>query len=383
MSNGDTLSDFDYALPPDLIAQQPLPDRAASRLLHVNSSALHDLRCADIESLVDPGEVLVFNDTRVIKARLLGRKPSGGRVEVLIERIVTPRRAWALVRTSHAPKAGAQFVFGETPAVGAVVRGRHEGFFELEFDHEILALLDRLGHVPLPPYISRAADRTDEARYQTVYARSPGAVAAPTAGLHFTEKLLDQLRSKGVRIAYLTLHVGAGTFQPVRVERLQDHLMHSEWYEISEAAARIVNEARSVGRRVTAVGTTSLRALESAARDGEVTAGARDTRLFITPGFRFQIVDRLVTNFHLPRSTLLMLASAFAGMERLRAAYAHAIAHRYRFFSYGDAMLLERCPASARSHGRASTPARLRRREAVPRETPPMPPRPQGAKGNA
>ncbi len=342
MSNEHTLSDFDYSLPPELIAQHPLPDRAASRLLHVKGTALQDLHFAEIESLVDPGEVLVFNDTRVIKARLYGRKASGGRVEVLIERIIERRRALALVRTSHTPRIGAQFLFGEAPTLSAIVRARHEDLFELEFDHDILPMLDHLGHVPLPPYIAHSDDAVDEARYQTVYARTPGAVAAPTAGLHFTEDMLNRLRKRGVRNVYVTLHVGAGTFQPVRAERIQDHVMHSEWYEIGEDAANAVNEARAAGRRVTAVGTTSLRALESAARDGKVIAGARDTRLFITPGFRFQIVDRLLTNFHLPKSTLLMLVSAFAGMERIRAAYAYAIAHRYRFFSYGDAMLLER-----------------------------------------
>jgi S-adenosylmethionine:tRNA ribosyltransferase-isomerase len=339
-----TLADFDYSLPPELIAQYPLPDRAASRLLHVTAAGLRDLHFADIEQLVERGEVLVFNDTRVIKARLFGRKPSGGRVEVLVERIVAPRRAWALVRTSHTPKAGARFLFGESTAATATVRGRHEDRFELEFDQDIASVLDRLGHVPLPPYIAHPDDASDAARYQTVYARAPGAVAAPTAGLHFTETLLERLRRKGVRCASVTLHVGAGTFQPVRVERIAEHVMHSEWYRIDAAAARIVNEARAEGRRVTAVGTTSLRALESAARDGVVEAGARDTRLFVTPGFRFKIVDRLVTNFHLPKSTLLMLVSAFAGMQRIRAAYAHAIAQRYRFFSYGDAMLLERAP---------------------------------------
>ncbi|MGE5336302.1 MAG: tRNA preQ1(34) S-adenosylmethionine ribosyltransferase-isomerase QueA [Gemmatimonadota bacterium] len=342
MSNEYTLADFDYTLPPELIAQYPLPDRAASRLLHVTATALQDLRFDDIESLIDPGEVLVFNDTRVIKARLLGRKSSGGRVEVLIERVVAPCRALALVRTSHTPRVGTQFLFGEEGAVTARVCGRNDDFFDLEFDHDIRAVLDRLGHVPLPPYIAHMDNATDEARYQTVYARSPGAVAAPTAGLHFTEALLERLRKKGAQLVHVTLHVGAGTFLPVRVERIRDHRMHSEWYEIGAAAARAVNDARADGRRVTVVGTTSLRALESAARDGKLTAGARDTDLFIAPGFRFGIVDRLVTNFHLPKSTLLMLVSAFAGVERIRTAYAHAIAQRYRFFSYGDAMLLER-----------------------------------------
>ena len=338
-----TLADFDYALPAELIAQHPLPDRAASRLLHVERGRLTDLRFADLETLLAPGSVLVFNDTRVIKARLLGRKPSGGRVEALVERVLDARRAWALVRTSHAPRPGAALYFGAagSPAV-ATVRGRHADFFELEFDQDLLPLLDRAGQVPLPPYITHAADAADESRYQTVYAQSPGAVAAPTAGLHFTEALLARLRARGIELVYLTLHVGAGTFQPVRVERVADHVMHSEWYRVSEAAAQAVNAARSAGRPVVAVGTTSLRALESAAVDGRVQAGSRDTALFITPGYRFQVVDRLITNFHLPRSTLLMLVSAFAGMARIRHAYAHAVAQRYRFFSYGDAMLLER-----------------------------------------
>ena len=342
------LSDFDFLLPPELIAQHPLPDRAASRLLHVQPQALTDRAFADIEQLLAPGSVLVFNDTKVIKARLLGRKPSGGRVEALIERIVDARRAWALVRTSHKPKEGSEFFFGggERTAV-ATVRGRHDDFFDLAFDQDILPLLDRIGQVPLPPYITHAAEADDESRYQTVYAKSPGAVAAPTAGLHFTEDLLARLDARGVQRVHVTLHVGAGTFQPVRVEKVKDHVMHSEWYRITDEAAAAINAARAAGRPVTAVGTTSLRALESAAVEGRVQPGSRDTALFITPGFRFQVVDRLITNFHLPKSTLMMLVCAFAGMDRIRSAYAHAIAQRYRFFSYGDAMLLERDDRSA------------------------------------
>jgi S-adenosylmethionine:tRNA ribosyltransferase-isomerase len=339
-----TLADFDYTLPPELIAQHPLPDRAASRLLHVDGATLTDLAFRDIETLLGAGELMVFNDTKVIKARLLGRKPSGGQVEVLIERILEPQRALALVRTSHAPKPGSVFEFGhelDLP-VTAEVLGRHEDFFELRFADDVLALLERAGHVPLPPYIAHGDSAEDAARYQTVYAAQPGAVAAPTAGLHFTEELLARLRAKGVQCLTVTLHVGAGTFQPVRVERIAEHKMHSEWYSISAEAAAAINAARADGRRITAVGTTSLRALESAAADGRVTAGARDTALFITPGYRFQIVDRLITNFHLPKSTLLMLVSAFAGMETMRRAYAHAVAQRYSFFSYGDASLLER-----------------------------------------
>lgn len=343
-----TLSDFDFSLPPELIAQHPLPERAASRLLHVESHALHDLRFADIERLISPGDVLVFNDTKVIKARLHGHKPSGGKVELLIERVLAPRRALALVRTSHCPREGQAFVFGDDAlAATAIVRGRQDNLFELEFDRDVLATLDALGHVPLPPYIRHSDSADDQARYQTVYAKHPGAIAAPTAGLHFTERLLDRLRARGVEFAHLTLHVGAGTFEPVRTERIADHVMHCEWYAISDATAATINAAKSRGARVIAVGTTSLRALESAAREaaavgGRVTSGTGDTALFVTPGFRFQIVDRLITNFHLPKSTLLMLVSAFAGLERIRSAYAHAIAQRYRFFSYGDAMLLER-----------------------------------------
>jgi S-adenosylmethionine:tRNA ribosyltransferase-isomerase len=341
-----TLSDFDFDLPAELIAQHPLPDRTASRLLHVRPDRLDDLHFADIERLIAPGEVLVFNDTRVIKARLYGRKPSGAKVEVLIERLLAPQRAWALMRTSHSPKPGTVVLFGDDDnAAGATVTGRHEDFFELQFDRPILPLLEHLGHVPLPPYIRHADAAEDQRRYQTVYAREPGAVAAPTAGLHFSNELLDRLRSRGVLFAHLTLHVGAGTFQPVRTERLSEHRMHAEWYRIDAASADAINRARAEGRIVTAVGTTCVRALESAATDdGRIAPGSGDTRLFITPGFRFRIADRLLTNFHLPKSTLLMLVSAFAGVDRIRAAYAHAIAARYRFFSYGDAMLLERAP---------------------------------------
>ena len=347
MTTDLTLSDFDFALPPELIAQHPPAERGASRLLHVGPETLADLAFRDLESLLAPGSVLVFNDTRVIKARLLGRKPSGGRVEVLVERITDDLHAVALVRTSHAPREGALFLFddGAQPAT-ARVTGRQDDFFLLAFDRELLPLLERVGRVPLPPYIGHAPDADDASRYQTVYANEPGAVAAPTAGLHFTEALLARLQAHGVHCATLTLHVGAGTFQPVRVERIAEHRMHSERYRIDAACAAAVNTARAEGRPVIAVGTTSLRALEAAAAaataDGTVRAGSSETSIFITPGFRFRAADKLITNFHLPKSTLLMLVSAFAGTERIRAAYAHAIAQRYRFFSYGDAMLLER-----------------------------------------
>jgi S-adenosylmethionine:tRNA ribosyltransferase-isomerase len=335
-----TLANFDFELPPELIAQHPLADRSASRLLHVTPTALHDLHFTDLERLLGPDDLLVFNDTRVIKARLLGRKPSGGKVEALVERVLEPTLALALVRTSHRPAIGATFIFDET--VQATVEGRKDDFFVLRFGGDVLSILDRHGHVPLPPYISHADSPLDAERYQTVFAERPGAVAAPTAGLHFTSALLERLHAKGVQSTRLTLHVGAGTFQPVRTERLDEHRMHNEWYDVPTAAAAAINDARQSGRRIVAVGTTSLRALESAALDADpIRAGAGETALFIRPGFRFRVVDRLITNFHLPRSTLLMLVSAFAGSDRIRSAYDHAITSHYRFFSYGDAMLLE------------------------------------------
>lgn len=336
------LADFDFELPHELIAQRPLAERTQSRLLHVTCDAIIDRRFSDIEQLLRPGDLLVLNDTKVIKARLFGRKPSGGKVEALIERVLEPTLALAMVRTSHTPAPGTQIIFAE--GVHATVEGRQDDFFVLRFNIGVLNTLTEHGQVPLPPYIEHSADMTDERRYQTVYAAHSGAVAAPTAGLHFTTELLNRLHARGVESAYLTLHVGAGTFQPVRTERIIEHRMHSERFEISTATAQAVNEARVHGRRIVAVGTTSLRALEAAAAESPTTgvrSGAGETALFITPGYRFRIVDLLLTNFHLPRSTLLMLVSAFAGIDRIRAAYAHAIAHRYRFFSYGDAMLLE------------------------------------------
>jgi S-adenosylmethionine:tRNA ribosyltransferase-isomerase len=342
-SAGLTLADFDFHLPPELIAQHPLADRAASRLLHVQETALADLGFSALPGLVRPGEVLVFNDTLVIRARLFGRKPSGGRVEVLVERALDDRRALALLRTSHSPRAGATILFGDgDDRVAATVVGRRDDFFELAFSHDVAATLERLGHVPLPPYITHGDGAQDAERYQTVYASRAGAVAAPTAGLHFTAELMSELHRRGAHCVFVTLHVGAGTFQPVRTGRIAEHRMHAERYRIPPATAEAVNAARNEGRPVTAVGTTSLRALESAAAGGRVAAGDGETRLFITPGYAFRVVDRLLTNFHLPKSTLLMLVSAFAGVERIRRAYEHAIARRYRFFSYGDAMLLER-----------------------------------------
>lgn len=339
-----SLADFDFDLPRELVAQHPLPDRAASRLLCVTRCELEDRRFADVESLLRPGDLLVFNDTKVINARLLGRKPSGGKVEALIERVLEPTLALAMVRTSHTPPPGAQLIFDDS--VHATVEGRQDDFFLLRFERDVRAVLEEHGRVPLPPYIDHPADSVDALRYQTVYAAHPGAVAAPTAGLHFTPDLLTRLLGHGIEFAHVTLHVGAGTFQPVRAQRIAEHRMHSERYEISAPAAQAINAARATRRRVIAVGTTSLRALESAAEGSEarVRAGARETALFIMPGFRFGVVDLLLTNFHLPKSTLLMLVSAFAGIDRIRAVYAHAVEQRYRFFSYGDAMLLERAP---------------------------------------
>jgi S-adenosylmethionine:tRNA ribosyltransferase-isomerase len=334
-----TLDDFDFALPPELIAQHPLPERTASRLLHVAPDGLHDLTFADTERLLVPGDLLVFNDTRVVRARLLGMKPTGGRVEALIERVLEPTLALAMVRTSHPPRTGAVFLFD---GARATVEGRREDFFLLRFDDVVDAVMERHGHVPLPPYIAHADAGEDAERYQTVYAARSGAVAAPTAGLHFSRALLDRLAARGVEQATVTLHVGAGTFQPVRTRDLSEHRMHGEWFDIGAATAAAVNAAKAQRRRIVAVGTTSLRALESAGRTGTLRAGADETSLFITPGYAFRMVDALITNFHLPRSTLLMLVSAFAGMERIRDAYAHAIAERYRFFSYGDAMFLAR-----------------------------------------
>jgi len=336
------LSDFDFELPAELIAQAPSAERSGSRLLQVRPDSLADLPFRALAGLLRPGDLLVMNDTRVLKARLLGHKaPSGGRVELLVERISDDREALALLKASKATRPGAVLRFGEA---SATVTGRHGEFFSVRFDQPVLAVLEREGRLPLPPYITHAAGAHDELRYQTVYARSPGAVAAPTAGLHFDEALLAGIRAAGVEIAYVTLHVGAGTFQPVRAEDLAQHRMHAERYELPAQTAAAVARARRAGARVVAVGTTSLRTLETAGRaDGGVDASAGETNLFITPGYRFKVVDALVTNFHLPRSTLMMLVSAFAGVRRIRRAYAHAVAQRYRFFSYGDAMLLERC----------------------------------------
>jgi S-adenosylmethionine:tRNA ribosyltransferase-isomerase len=337
-----TLSDFDYPLPSDLIAQTPTPERTGSRLLHVNGAAIADLAFADLPTLVAPGDLVVFNDTRVIKSRLAATRPTGGRVELLLERVLGPYDALFQMRASHPPGIGGALLL--SGGARAIVVRRDDRFFEMRFDGvtSILDYLEQHGVVPLPPYIRRVAGPDDEARYQTVYARRAGAVAAPTAGLHFDTTMLATLTRADVTLAYVTLHVGAGTFQPVQSEDLAQHTMHAEWYRVPAATAEAIAAARTRGGRILAVGTTTARALESAANaGGSVHAGEAETRLFVTPGYAFRIVDRLLTNFHLPKSTLLMLVSAFAGQQTIRAAYAHAIAQRYRFFSYGDATLLE------------------------------------------
>ncbi len=342
-----TLRDFDYVLPRELIAQLPAPERTGSRLLHVDGNRLADRAFTDLPSLFTAGDLLVFNDTRVVKSRLAATKPSGGRVELLLERVTGRDEAMFQLRASHPPKAGGVLLLAE--GVRATVVDRFDRFFRLRFEPmpSLPDFLERHGEVPLPPYIARPADAADAERYQTVYARHAGAVAAPTAGLHFDAGLLAALAAAGVACAFVTLHVGAGTFQPVQDDDLSAHRMHAEWYRVPAATASAIDAARSRGARVVAVGTTSLRALESAAEaSGEVRAGDGETALFVTPGYRFRVVDRLLTNFHLPKSTLLMLVAAFAGHENIRAAYAHAIRNRYRFFSYGDAMLLEREAAS-------------------------------------
>jgi S-adenosylmethionine:tRNA ribosyltransferase-isomerase len=336
--------DFDYELPPELIAQHPLPERAASRLLHLSgdSGTLSQGRFSELTNFFHAGDLLVFNDTRVIKARLLGRKVSGGAVEVLVERVLDEHHVLAHVRASKAPKPGGELLLaGE---LRATMIERQGELFHLRFESNegVLDLLERYGAVPLPPYITHTPDAIDERRYQTVFAKEPGAVAAPTAGLHFDEVLLEKLRAQGVQIAYVTLHVGAGTFQPVRVENLSDHVMHSEWYHVPQETLNAIRRAGENGGRITAVGTTTLRALEGAAVNGTLQSGFGETNIFILPGFRFNVVERLITNFHLPKSTLLMLVSAFGGIENIRRAYAFAIKDRYRFFSYGDAMLIDR-----------------------------------------
>ncbi|HEY0338788.1 MAG TPA: tRNA preQ1(34) S-adenosylmethionine ribosyltransferase-isomerase QueA [Burkholderiales bacterium] len=340
------LEDFDYHLPQALIAQVPARSRAASRLLYLDgvTGALGDFTFTDIVDLIAPEDLVVLNDTRVIKARLMGRKGTGGKVEMLVERVLAPNEALVQMRVSHPPREGTTIAVAD--GFNATVLERRGPFFRLRFEKcdDIGALLERYGTVPLPPYIEHQADAVDEARYQTVYARAPGAVAAPTAGLHFDEALLGTLQARGIVTAYVTLHVGAGTFQPVRENNLAEHEMHSEWYVVPQETVDAIAAATARGGRVVAVGTTTLRALETAGAV-QMRAGMGETKLFIVPGYAFKIVDRLITNFHLPRSTLLMLVSAFGGMNNIRRAYQHAIDNHYRFYTYGDAMLIDRTRA--------------------------------------
>lgn len=346
--------DFDFYLPNSLIAQHPTSQRSASRLLHLNGKTgqLNDRQFVDFSSLLNTGDLLVFNDTRVIKARLFGVKSTAGAVELLVERVLDEHHVLAHIRASRAPKVGAKLKLAD--AFEAEVIGRDDDLFHMKFlgSVTVLDLLEQYGALPLPPYITHAAEVEDDERYQTVYAKHAGAVAAPTAGLHFDEAMLNKIKAKGVNIAYVTLHVGAGTFQPVRVDKIEDHKMHSEIYHISAETLTMIATTKAAGGSVIAVGTTSLRALESAAQYGELKSGNNETNIFITPGFTFKIVDKLLTNFHLPKSTLLMLVSAFAGFESIKSAYAHAVKQEYRFFSYGDAMLLEKAKWTPRLNAR-------------------------------
>ncbi len=340
------VADFHFELPEQLIARHPLAERRASRLLVLEgeSGSLNHRQFSDLLDYLRPGDLMVFNNTRVIPARLFGQKASGGKLEILIERVLDTHRVLAHVRSSKSPKPGSQILI--EGGGSAEMLARHDALFELRFAEPVLPLLDRVGHMPLPPYIDRPDEASDRERYQTVYSDKDkaGAVAAPTAGLHFDEALLAAIRDTGVDTAFVTLHVGAGTFQPVRVERIEDHHMHSEWLEVTQDVVDAVAACRARGGRVIAVGTTSVRSLETAAQGGELKAFSGDTSIFIYPGRPFHVVDALVTNFHLPESTLLMLVSAFAGYRATMAAYAAAVEHGYRFFSYGDAMFITRNP---------------------------------------
>ncbi len=345
------VSDFHFDLPDALIARYPKPSRGESRLLQLDgpTGELHHKQFMDILHLIEPGDLVVFNNTRVIPARLYGRKASGGKIEVLVERVLDEKTILAHVRASKSPKEGTLLFLGEQDEFQAKMIARHDALFEIQFlcEGSVLEILDKVGHMPLPPYIDRPDEETDKARYQTVYNKIPGAVAAPTAGLHFDESLLAALKDKGVETAFVTLHVGAGTFQPVRVEQITDHVMHAEYAQVSQEVIDAVKAAKAKGRRVIAVGTTSVRSLESAAMRAKEKGSVLspffdDTRIFIYPGYEWQLVDALVTNFHLPESTLIMLVSSFAGFEHVMHAYQEAIKNEYRFFSYGDAMFITR-----------------------------------------
>lgn len=338
------VADFHFDLPDELIARFPPAERTASRLLTMegNSGQVEHKGFLNLPELLRQGDLLVFNNTRVIPARLFGRKASGGKIEILIERLCGAHEALAHVRASKSPKPGTLLVLDDATSLTMIERVGDLFRLKMTGEESLLSVLDRLGHMPLPPYIDREDQLSDRERYQTVYAKNPGAVAAPTAGLHFDEALLESIRAMGVETAFVTLHVGAGTFQPVRVEKIEDHHMHAEYIEVSEAVVEKIIATRRNGGRVIAVGTTSLRSLESACQEGDIAPYAGDTSIFIYPGYQFKCVDALITNFHLPESTLLMLVSAFAGFENIRSAYAEAIRQKYRFFSYGDAMFLTR-----------------------------------------
>jgi len=333
---------FSFQLPEHLIARYPLPERTASKLLCLNgnSGELEHLHFSDIKKLINPGDLLVFNNTRVIPARLNARKPSGGKVEILIERLLSSSEALAHVKASNSPKVGTYLILDDGSELKVI--DRQDSLFVLQAlpDTDLMTTLQAIGHIPLPHYLNRDDELSDRERYQTVYSKYEGAVAAPTAGLHFSEDLIDDLKNQGIEIGFVTLHVGAGTFQPVRVENIKEHQMHSEWYEVSAELVSQIEQTRARGGRVIAVGTTSVRCLESAAPDGSLTPFKGETDIFIYPGYRFNIVDALITNFHLSESTLIMLVSAFAGVEHIKHAYQQAIDKQYRFFSYGDAMFI-------------------------------------------
>lgn len=337
------LSDFDFSLPKQLIAKYPSETRSSCRLLVLDShkNKIKDKVFTDIIDYINSGDLLIFNNTKVIPARLYGNKVSGGKIEVLIERLLEGNRALAHIKASKSPKIGAELILGENDNIQVTMVARHDALFELQFPDDVLSILNEIGHIPLPPYIDRPDDAQDREVYQTVYSKVPGAVAAPTAGLHFDKPLLDKLKQKGVEMEFVTLHVGAGTFQPVRVENIETHIMHAEYAEVPESVVKAVLDCKARGNKVIAVGTTSVRALESAAQQtGTIAPFFADTRIFIYPGYQFKVIDSLITNFHLPESTLIMLVSAFAGYENTMNAYQYAVKEKYQFFSYGDAMLI-------------------------------------------
>lgn len=334
------LSDFDFQLPDELIAQYPLPIRSASRLLCLNkiNGQCNHTQFNQLTELLNPGDLLIFNDTKVIPARLFGSKVTGGRVELLVERIIATNKVLAQIKASKSPKIGTKIILEDSRSVEVIAR--YDDLFELLFpsDKTVNEVLDKLGHIPIPPYLKREDEKLDQERYQTVYAKQPGAVAAPTAGLHFDEKILERIREKGVQLAYVTLHVGAATFQPVRVNQIVDHQMHSEFFEVNHDVIEKIHATKANNKKVIAVGTTTVRALETLAKQDSLQPYKGETSIFIYPGFQFKWVDALVTNFHLPQSTLLMLVCAFAGYKSTMSAYAEAVTNKYRFFSYGDAM---------------------------------------------